>query len=531
MHRVLAGSFALALSIAGCSESPTSSAKPIPGSDAGAPGNDAAPPVTPHVVNPLADTFVHLFEWPWPDVAKECTNFLGPKGFTAVQVSPPSEHAVLANFPWWERYQTVDYALDRSRSGTKAEFEDMVHTCAAAGVDIYVDLVINHTTAQTSGTGSNGTTFTKYAYPGLYTTDDFHQPTCAIADADYTTNATHVRVCELLGLADLDTSADHVRAEISGYISALLQIGVRGFRVDAAKHISPDDLNAIVALATQAAKPAPPPYMFFEVTYQPGEIILPSDYFRVGQDAGVTAGVTEFGYGAVGDAFLNTGGQTISALKGFGGSLIPSAHAVAFVLNHDTERAQALFYQDAPYDDLANVFLLAWPYGYPSVLSGYAFNRLTQVGRDMGPISDAEGRTLPIYAAGSDTPQCALPRATAPFGAWTCEHRSRAVANMVGFRRATATAPTADLWWDDGNNQIAFARGDRGFVAINREASPLARTFPTGLPAGTYCDVLHGDFANGVCSGPTVAVDPSGRAQVAVAGGDALAIHAGAKLP
>src|SRR5262245_33078583 len=38
---------------------------------------------------------VHLFEWRWPDVAKECEDFLGPRGFAGVQVSPPNEHAVL----------------------------------------------------------------------------------------------------------------------------------------------------------------------------------------------------------------------------------------------------------------------------------------------------------------------------------------------------------------------------------------------------------------------------------------------------
>lgn len=31
-------------------------------------------------------TIVHLFEWKWPDIAKECENFLGPKGFAGVQV-------------------------------------------------------------------------------------------------------------------------------------------------------------------------------------------------------------------------------------------------------------------------------------------------------------------------------------------------------------------------------------------------------------------------------------------------------------
>ena len=38
---------------------------------------------------------VHLFEWKWTDIARECESFLGPYGFEAVQVSPPNEHAVV----------------------------------------------------------------------------------------------------------------------------------------------------------------------------------------------------------------------------------------------------------------------------------------------------------------------------------------------------------------------------------------------------------------------------------------------------
>src|SRR5687767_14029593 len=86
---------------------------------------------------------VHLFEWKWTDVAKECTDFLGPAGFAAVQVSPPNEHALVANFPWYQRYQPVSYKLE-SRSGTRQQFVEMVRTCKQAGVDIYVDAVINH---------------------------------------------------------------------------------------------------------------------------------------------------------------------------------------------------------------------------------------------------------------------------------------------------------------------------------------------------------------------------------------------------
>jgi len=68
--------------------------------------------------------FVHLFEWRWDDIAKECETFLGPKGFAAVQISPPNEHRVVAPvYPWWQRYQPVSYRLV-SRSGDRAQFED-----------------------------------------------------------------------------------------------------------------------------------------------------------------------------------------------------------------------------------------------------------------------------------------------------------------------------------------------------------------------------------------------------------------------
>jgi alpha-amylase len=32
------------------------------------------------------------FQWNWPSIASECTNFIGPAGYGYVQVSPPNEH-------------------------------------------------------------------------------------------------------------------------------------------------------------------------------------------------------------------------------------------------------------------------------------------------------------------------------------------------------------------------------------------------------------------------------------------------------
>jgi alpha-amylase len=484
----------------------------------------------------VAGAFVQLFEWPWPDISKECQLYLGPKGFAAVQVSPPSEHAVLPGFPWYERYQTVGYGLDRSRSGTRAEFVAMVQACTAAGVDVYVDAVINHTTSQLGGTGSNGTVFQKYDYPGLYAPTDFHQPTCQIAPSDYTTSALHVQTCELEDLADLDTGADHVRATLAGYLSALVEMGVRGFRIDSAKHISPADLDAIVTAVAAATPTFPTPFYLFEVTDPGGEIVVPSDYFGTGNASGVFASVTEFRYGGLGDRFRTDSTLTLSNLKTFGPDawgLIPSDRAIAFTNNHDTQRATALFYQDEPYYDLANVFMLAWPYGYPSIMSGYAFDRSTQAGQDRGPPSDGQGNTTPVYPPGSTVPTCVTPASlgSAPVGSWTCEHRVPSIAGMVAFRAATAGVAAVTDWWDDGSNLIAFGRGNLGFVVINRESQPVTRSFQTELPAGRYCDVVAGDLVGASCSGATIAVGSDGGAVITAPASGAVAIHARAMVP
>lgn len=522
--------------VCGCASNQTPvQGQTAPAQDAGTP--DAGTP-DPRARS-TAGVFVELFEWPWPDVAKECQNYFGPNGFAAVLVSPPSEHAVLAGYPWYERYQTVGYELDRSRSGTQAEFVAMVQACNAAGVDIYVDAVINHTTGQISGTGTNGTTFQKYDYPGLYTPTDFHQPTCQITAADYTTNATHVWTCELDDLADLDTGAASVRTTLANYLISLVKIGVHGFRIDAAKHISPTDLDAIVDQVAAATPSYPTPFYFFEVDDPGGEVVVPSDYYGVGSGGGVQASVTEFRYGGIGDRFMNDMGLTLANLKEFdvqSWGLLPSDRAVAFTSDHDTQRATAIFYQDEPYYDLATIFMLAYPYGYPSILSGYAFDRSNANGQNAGPASDAQGFTNPIYPAGSNTPACVAPAslATAPFGAWTCEHRVPSVAGMIGFRKATAGVPTVTDWWDDGSNRIAFGRGNLGFVIINRETSPLARTFQTELPKGVYCDVVGGALASGAgraCTGASITVDSSGAAAVTVPANGAVAIHVAAMVP
>jgi alpha-amylase len=65
-------------------------------------------------------------------------------------------------------------------------------------------------------------------------------------------------------------------------------------------------------------------------------------------------------------------------------------------------------------------------------------------------------------------------------------------------------------------------------VAINNSGSALSRTFATGLPAGTYCDVVGGGVSSGRCTGTAVTVDGSGNATFQVNPGGAVAIDVAA---
>jgi alpha-amylase len=202
---------------------------------------------------------------------------------------------------------------------------------------------------------------------------------------------------------------------------------------------------------------------------------------------------------------------------------MPSDKAVVFLENHDTARdagfADLSYRTPVPYR-LGTVFLLGQPYGYASVLSGYAFSRASQAGRDAGPPSDAAGNTLPVTCAAS------LEAVAGP-GDWTCEHRDPAVRRMVRFRRDVAGTDIT-FRWDDGQNGLAFSRGDKGFVMINRNAAAARVAAASGLAPGAYCDVLAGGrLAAGGCAGTRVDVAAGGLVDVTVPAGTALVLQAG----
>jgi len=488
---------ALALvSAAGCAHGDDGSIGPE--DDPAATGNQGLAASDP---NPgPRDAIVHLFQWPWASIARECTDVLGPKGWGGVQVSPPQEHVVLPGrgFPWWQDYQPVSYELV-TRRGDRAAFAAMVQACHAAGVKVYVDAVINHMAGGAStGPGSAGSTYSHYSYPAVaYGVDDFHH--CGRNgndDIQSWTDRFEVQNCELVDLADLETESSAVRGKLTAYLNDLIALGVDGFRIDAGKHVPVGDLQA------SFAGTGGDPIIYVEVIEGgPGEI-SPTEYVGVGD-------VTEFRYGdVVANAFRDANLANLNNVAGQ--MLVASNDAIVFIDNHDTQRngRARLTYKDGTSYALAEAFMLAFPHGTPQVMSSFDFG-----GSDQGPPADAAGTTAPVDCASG----------------WICEHRRRTTANLVGFHNQVHGTPVTS-WWSNGSDQIAFGRGNAGFVVFNRSGGSLTRTFQTSLPAGTYCDVAVGDFDGESCTGPTRVVDAAGQLTATVGASAMLAIHGGAQV-
>ena len=462
--------------------------------------------------NQQKDVQVIAFQQTWNTIAKECTNTYGPEGVAYVEVSPPQES--IQGTQWWTSYQPVSYKLD-SKLGTEAEFKNMVQQCSAAGVGIIADVVLNQTTGAdvaagdqkgVAGSEYNGSTgsypgFATKQYPDGITAADFHS--CDKNISDYT-NQKEVQECRLSSMWDFNSESEKVQDIQSDYLASLWNAGVRGFRMDAVKHIHTDSMKAIKEkFAKKIGKNANDIYWIQEVIGNASEAagIQPSNYVQNGT-------VTEFGFKS---EMNQTFKDKIANLKGLSDRLskdLSSEDANVFVTNWDTARNEgALTYKDGAKYQLANAFMLAYDYGTPRLLSDYKWDV-----NDNG----APGATA------TSVPDVDMDKACSTNDSdWNCEQRWTSTRGMIAFRNYVNGTKVAD-WQDDGGDNIAFSRDDRGFIAINNGKKEKDVTYTTSLADGEYCDV----YATMDCS-KTVTVK-GGKVETKVPARSAIALYAGA---
>ncbi|MFH4976495.1 hypothetical protein AB6A40_003204 [Gnathostoma spinigerum] len=487
-------------------------------------------------------TMVHLFEWKWTDIAKECEDFLQHYGYGAVQVSPPNEHIIFnqenkgkPNTPWYVRYQPVSYKLE-SRSGTREEFINMVNRCNNVRVRIIVDVVINHMVGMGNKKGEYGKNSTGSSdFDGRHYHENFPEvpydrshtnyKSCDedIKGEDYKHNADRVKLCRLVGLIDLDHKNEHVRNVIVNYLNDLISLGVAGFRIDASKHMYGEDLKIILDrvndLRSDIFGENKRPFAVHEVIDRGGEACTYKNFIQAGR-------YTDFNFGAPVSAAAKKYGGNFKWLAnmgpGYGGYGNDASHNVlSFIDNHDNQRDEkthVVTYKDGDKYKMAVGFMLAWPYGYSRVMSSFYFED-----REQGPPSTHCSATW-CY---TDSPSFKDDKTCAKESGWVCEHRWPEIRRMALFRKHTVGTAATQIVTDD--NRLAFARLGKGYFAVNNDWREWKLKVQTTLPDGLYCDVYSGEKVPGSCTGVIIAVK-DGMASFTVPSEKFVAFHVGARI-
>lgn len=467
---VMAVLAATALALTGCSGQSFPAAKPITTADVG----------------------VQMNMWPFESLGTECST-IAKDGYSWILVSPPQED--IMGSEWWDHYQPVSYKIGSSL-GTETQFKGMIKACNAAGVQVVVDVVLNHMTGQMSGgVGFLGTKFEKYSYPGTYSNTDFHSCPTGVDQITDWTNVTEIQQCELLGLADLNTGLSSVRDKEAQFLKDLRAMGVAGFRIDAAKHIAASELKQIVDQL---------PSDTFFVDEVIGDLPPQSEYYAFSH-------VFSFDWVTqMHNIFMSSGLLGGSADQNYFNELSPSDKTVTMVSNHDTERnGGAITYVFPKQFQLASEFTLAVPYGKPMMYSSYAFSDT-----DAGPLVDPKGYELPATCVTNP----GVDHGKYTDGEWVCQHNWAGIVGMIAFHKAVGNAAFANIF--QKGDLYGFGRGNKGFVLFNTGAATETSQVQTGLAAGNYTDRIGGG---------TITVAADGTIMAKVASWSSIAIDVNSK--
>jgi len=294
----------------------------------------------------------------------ETTTDLGVTGLWLMPIHPsPSYHG----------YDVTDYMAVNPDYGTMDDFKNMLAEAHARGIRVVMDLVLNHTSREHPWFEASRDPASPYRNYYIWADEkpNYNGPWGQKVWIAHSTGYYYALFWE--GMPDLNYANPAVTAEMDAIVSFwLTEVGVDGFRLDAAKHLIEEGAAQANTESTHAW------YQQFRTFYKSinpdamtvGEVagenpLVLSDYTGDELDLTFEFGVAE---AFVASALEGNAGMASGQLK-LTYKLIPELQYATFLTNHDQNRVMTQLNADPEKARVAASLLLTAP-GVPFIYYG-----------------------------------------------------------------------------------------------------------------------------------------------------------------
>lgn len=186
------------------------------------------------------DAILHVWCWNFPTIAENMKT-IADAGFTIIQTSPV-QHCYnpeggskqifdpnVTEGNWYYYYQPTDWKIGNQIVGTREQMKEMLDSAAKYDVRVIVDVLPNHTAFDVDAVSED-------FYKAVGGRDKMFHSQGLNPVRDYNDRLQ----CTLWGsgaLPDVNTENPDFQKYYMEFVNDLLNMGVRGFRYDTAKHI------------------------------------------------------------------------------------------------------------------------------------------------------------------------------------------------------------------------------------------------------------------------------------------------------
>ncbi len=235
-------------------------------------------------------TVLHCWSWKMSEIQANLDKIKNA-GFKSIQISPMQPQLDYYYDPnyakwedqWWKLYQPLGFTIATGNNqnvlGNKDDLRNLCSSASQKGIKIIVDVVANHLAG---GNDKQLNWNVQNIEPEIYNQNLIHTlgNKTAAQDPTYNSHTDWIVQGAIGGFPDLQTENPIVQNRVLSLLKEYIDVGVSGFRFDAAKHIeTPDDgeyasnfwptvLNGATEYATNKGKDKP--YYYGEILTTPG---------------------------------------------------------------------------------------------------------------------------------------------------------------------------------------------------------------------------------------------------------------------